>query len=300
MTNTYFKTVLMAARPSFLILTPACIFLGVSIVISQKLPINYILLSIITVGAICAHISVNMLNEYLDFKSGLDLQTIKTAFSGGSGALPANPNAAKLTLILGIMALILTITTGTYLLLVKGSVILPIGIAGVVLILSYTQWLNKHPLLCLLAPGMGFGVLMVVGTYVVLSGKHAQLTWLLSLPPFLLINNLLLLNQYPDIDADITVGRKTLPIVYGITISNLVYLLFVACSYVLIVYCVLKDYIPSLSLIALIPLLCSLYAGYGAVKYGAQIGQFPRYLAANVAASILVPCLLGFGLIIGK
>jgi 1,4-dihydroxy-2-naphthoate polyprenyltransferase len=299
MPKSFFKSVLMTARPSFLVLTPACIVLGVSIVIYQKLPINYLLLFIIAIGAVSAHVSVNMLNEYFDFKSGLDLQTIKTAFSGGSGALPANPDAAKPTLIMGLITLILTMVIGAYLLLTKVSLILPIGIAGIVLIITYTLWLNKHPLLCLLAPGLGFGVLMVVGTYVVLANKYAQLAWLLSIPPFLLINNLLLLNQYPDIGADACVGRKTLPIAYGITIGNLVYILFAVSSYALIIYYVLNNFIPNLSLIALMPALFSFYAGYGAVKHGAQIGQFPRYMAANVAASILMPCLLGSGLILG-
>lgn len=298
MPNSTFKTLLMTARPSFLILTPASIFLGASIVIYLKLPINYFLLLIIAIGAISAHVSVNMLNEYIDFKSGLDFQTIKTAFSGGSGALPANPDAARLTLLIGLISLTFTTLIGAYLLLTKGSLILPIGIAGIVLILSYTQWLNKHPLLCLLAPGLGFGVLMVVGTYVVLADEYAQLAWLLSIPPFLLINNLLLLNQYPDIDADANIGRRTLPIVYDITMSNLIYVLFTVISNMLILYYVLKDYIPKLSLIALLPVLLSIYAGYGAVKHGAQIGQFPRYMAANVAASILMPCLLGVGLIL--
>jgi 1,4-dihydroxy-2-naphthoate octaprenyltransferase len=34
---------------------------------------------IILIGALSAHISVNMLNEYYDFKSGLDLKINKTA-----------------------------------------------------------------------------------------------------------------------------------------------------------------------------------------------------------------------------
>jgi 1,4-dihydroxy-2-naphthoate polyprenyltransferase len=300
MRNNSLSSLLMTTRPSFLILTPACIFLGVSIVIYLKLPINYFLLLIIAIGAISAHVSVNMLNEYIDFKSGLDLQTIKTAFSGGSGALPANPEAASLTLIMGLITLTLTVLIGIYLLLTKGSLIFPIGIAGIVLIITYTQWLNKHPLLCLLAPGLGFGVLMVVGTYVVLADQYAQLAWLLSIPPFLLINNLLLLNQYPDIDADANIGRRTLPIVYGITISNLIYALFTVSSYTLIVYYVLNDYMPSLSLIALLSVLFSIYAGYGALKHGAQVGLFPRYMAANVAACLLTPCLLGIGLILGQ
>ncbi len=299
MSISLFKSVLMTARPSFLALTPACIFLGASIVIYQKLPIDNYLLLMITVGAISAHVSVNMLNEYLDFKSGLDLQTVKTAFSGGSGALPENPDAARATLVIGLISLVLTILIGIYLLMTKATLILPIGTVGIVLILSYTQWLNKHPMLCLLSPGLGFGVLVVIGTYVVLTGKQTQLAWLLTLPPFLLINNLLLLNQYPDIDADARIGRKTLPIVYGITKSNLVYMVFLVCSYALIVYYIRIDYIPSLSLIALLPLPCSLYAGYGAVKHGAQIGLFPRYMAANVAASILLPMLLSVGLLLG-
>ncbi len=299
MSISLFKSVLMTARPSFLALTPACIFLGASIVIYQKLPIDNYLLLMITVGAISAHVSVNMLNEYLDFKSGLDLQTVKTAFSGGSGALPENPDAARATLVIGLISLVLTILIGIYLLMTKATLILPIGTVGIVLILSYTQWLNKHPMLCLLSPGLGFGVLIVIGTYVVLTGKQTQLAWLLTLPPFLLINNLLLLNQYPDIDADARIGRKTLPIVYGITKSNLVYMVFLVCCYALIVYYICKDYIPSLSLIALLPLPCSLYAGYGAVKHGAQIGLFSRYMAANVAASILLPMLLSVGLLLG-
>ncbi len=298
--NNSLSSLLMTTRPSFLILSPACIFLGVSIVIYLKLPINYFLLLVITIGAISAHVSVNMLNEYIDFKSGLDLQTIKTAFSGGSGALPENPDAANLTLIMGLITLTLTALIGIYLLLTKGSLILPIGIAGILLIITYTPWLNKHPLLCLLAPGIGFGVLMVVGTYVVLADKYAHLAWLLSIPPFLLINNLLLLNQYPDIHADANIGRRTLPIVYGITMSNLIYALFTISSYALIVYYVLKDYIPSLSLIALLPVLFSIYAGYGALKHGAQVGFFPSYMAANVAGCLLTPCLLGIGLILGQ
>ncbi|HSR01987.1 MAG TPA: prenyltransferase [Methylophilaceae bacterium] len=298
------KTLFIAARPPFLILTPVCVFLGFSAALYENVLLDqYItqkLVLVILFGSICAHISVNMLNEYLDFKSGLDLKTARTAFSGGSGALPANPDAAKPTLMMGIVMLIITSIIGIYLLLTRGNLIAPIGIAGVVLIICYTKLLNKRPLLCLLAPGLGFGILMVIGSYVVLTGKHAQLAWLLSVPPFLLINNLLLLNQYPDINVDASIGRKTLPIAYGITISNLVYVLFAGSCYSLIVYYVSKEYIPRLGLIALLPLLCSVYAAYGAVKHGAKIGQFPRYMAANVAASILLPLLLGLGLLLGQ
>lgn len=50
-------------------------------------------------GALSAYISVNVFNEYIDFKTGLDLVTRRTPFSGGSGTLPANPEMTEFALL---------------------------------------------------------------------------------------------------------------------------------------------------------------------------------------------------------
>jgi 1,4-dihydroxy-2-naphthoate octaprenyltransferase len=297
--NMNLKTGLQTIRPSFLVLTPVCVFLGLSTSLTIESPINLSLFFIILMGAVSAHISVNTLNEYHDFKSGLDLKTIKTPFSGGSGALPDNPEMASSILMIGLASLYVAIIIGIYLLLGHSMQILPIGLVGVALIITYTQWLNRVPFLCLIAPGLGFGILMVVGTHVVLNGEYSQLTWLISLVPFFLINNLLLLNQYPDIKADASVGRNTFPIAFGIKISNLVYAIFMLAAYSLILLYIVKGYIPMLSIIALLPLVFSLYALIGAVKYTSKIGDYPQYMGANVAASILTPLLLGISIVYG-
>ncbi len=39
-------------------------------------------------GLLLAHVSVNVLNDYFDYRSGVDLKTQRTPFSGGSGILP--------------------------------------------------------------------------------------------------------------------------------------------------------------------------------------------------------------------
>ncbi len=293
------KVVLQTIRPSFLILTPVCIFLGLSTSLTIESPINLSMFFIILIGAISAHISVNTLNEYYDFKSKLDLKTKKTPFSGGSGALPDNPEMAGLIFIVGLVSLFVTIIIGIYLFLGHGMQIMLIGIVGVALIITYTQWLNRFPFLCLIAPGLGFGVLMVVGTHVILKGDYSQLPWLVSLIPFFLINNLLLLNQYPDIKADASVGRNTFPIAFGMKKSNFVYTIFMLAAYSLILFYIVKGYIPILSIIALLPLVFSLFALIGAVKYTSKIGGFPRYMGANVAAAILTPLLLGISIING-
>jgi len=293
------KTLLNSTRPSFLILTPICVFLGLSTSLATQPQINVFIFSLILIGAISAHISVNMLNEYYDFSSGLDLKTEKTAFSGGSGALPDNPKMANTVLIFGIAALVLTITIGIYLIIERGNQILPIGLVGVFLIVTYTQWLNRFPLLCLIAPGIGFGTLMVVGTHVILTESNSSLPWLVSLVPFFLINNLLLLNQYPDMKADASVGRNTFPIAFNIIKSNVVYTINFMAAYLLILILIYTAYIPSLSIISVTPLMLSAFALLGAIKYTSRIGDYPHYLAANVAASLLTPLLLGISIITG-
>ena len=293
------KTVLKSTRPSFLILSPICVFLGLSTSLVTQSQVNLFILFLIFIGAITAHISVNMLNEHFDFKSGLDLKTEKTAFSGGSGALPGNPKMANTILIIGLVSLMLTIIIGIYIILERGIQILPIGIVGVVLIITYTQWINRFPILCLIVPGLGFGTLMVVGTHMILTEGHSHLPWLVSLVPFFLINNLLLLNQYPDVKADASVGRNTFPIAFGLNKSNIVYTIFLMAAYLSILVFIAKGFIPNQSIIAVIPIVFSLFALLGAKKHASKIGDFTRYLGANVAAAILTPLLLGISIING-
>jgi 1,4-dihydroxy-2-naphthoate octaprenyltransferase len=292
------KTTFLTTRPAFLILSPICVLLGFSTASGGESDTNLFILGVILLGALSAHISVNTLNEYYDFKSGLDLKTEKTPFSGGSGALPEQPRYAKYVLALGLGTLLLTVICGLYLAVERGSQILPIGIVGALLIVSYTQWLNRVPFLCLLAPGLGFGILMVIGTHMMLAEGSSDLPWLVSLVCFFLMNNLLLLNQYPDIKADASVGRKTFPIAYGLKASNAAYALFMILAYGLIGFGVISKLLPQLSLIGLIPVLCSSYALYGACKYKSQLGEQSQYLAANVVAAILAPLLLAISLLL--
>jgi 1,4-dihydroxy-2-naphthoate octaprenyltransferase len=293
------STVLKTMRPSFLLLTLACVFLGFCTSFATGATIDNVLLAFIFMGAMSAHISVNMLNEYHDFNSGLDFKTKKTAFSGGSGALPNNPEIANLVLLFGLLALFITVATGIYFITIIGTLILPIGLLGLVIIVTYTQWLNRMPLLCLIAPGLGFGLLMVVGTHIVLTVEYSLLVLQVSLIPFFLINNLLLLNQYPDMQADASVGRNTFPVAFGIKLSNTVYALFMLATYSLILLYVLVGILPVISAIALIPIMLSITALFGVIKHQSNIGCFPKYLAANVAATIITPCLLGLSILIG-
>lgn len=280
-------------------LTFACVFLGASAAVANQSAINLPLLLLALLGALLAHVSVNTLNEYYDFKSGLDFETIKTPFSGGSGALPQNPEMIDTVFLVAVLSSVLLLAIGSFFVWQYGAGIIPIGITGLVVIATYTGWINKHPWICLLAPGFGFGFLMVAGTQFVLLGEYITLSWLIAVIPFFLVNNLLLLNQYPDIQADRNVGRNHFPIAYGVERSTVMYGLFVLATVVSIVAYVLMGYLPVLSLIALIPMPLAVFSLYGAVKHGAAIGRYPQYLATNVAVTILTILFLGVSLVVG-
>ncbi|MCW8963570.1 MAG: prenyltransferase [Gammaproteobacteria bacterium] len=294
-----FKVILQSMRPPFLLLTPICVFLGASHVHYQGIAIDYQTLALVLVGATLAHVSVNTLNEYLDFSNGLDLHTSKTPFSGGSGALPLNPSMATSVLYTGITTLAMTACIGLVFIWQQGINIIPIGIAGLLLIISYTRWINRYPVLCLIAPGLGFGVFMVTGTAIVLGNDFIAGLWPLAAVPFFLVNNLLLLNQYPDIEPDRSVGRRHFPIVFGIAASNLVYATFALLTFGSIMLSVGFDLLPMLALIALLPAPLAFYAWQGANQHGAQIGSHSQYLAANVAVSLATPLLLALSLLPG-
>lgn len=293
------KAIVQTTRGPFLVLTPICVFLGVSVVIASQVSVDMGLLVLALLGALFAHISVNTFNEYFDFKSGLDFNTVKTAFSGGSGALPQYPQIANTVLLVAVVSFIATVLIGCYFIWHSGMGIIPIGVVGLVLIVTYTGWINKYPYICLIAPGLGFGILMVAGTQFVLMGQYSVLSWWAAAIPFFLVNNLLLLNQYPDIKADTAVGRCHMPIAIGTKRSSLIYGAFVLATIVVIVVGIANFVFPLLSLIALLPLPLAFFSLKGAIVHGDAIGSAPQYLAANVVVAIITPLLLGLSIAFG-
>ena len=286
-------------RLPFLVLTPACVVLGTATAISSgsEFSFSYFLLALM--GAVSAHIGVNAINEYDDFKSGLDFTTEPTPFSGGSGTLPKNPEKAHSAFITGLISIVITSLVGLYFLYVRGPLILPLGIVGLIVVITYTKWLTKNPILCLIAPGLGFGILMVMGTDFVLSGSYSLKSFIASLVPFFLVGDLLLLNQFPDVEADGGIGRRHLPIVIGRKSSAKIYALFLAGAYVSIILGYLLGVFPLGGLLALASIFLAVPTVRGVMRYADDIQRLIPYMGRNVLINILTPVLLAIGLFIG-
>ncbi len=265
---------------------------------SEHIDLNSVLL--ILIGGLAAHISVNTFNEYCDFNSGLDFKTQKTAFSGGSGALPENPQLATAVLSIAFISLAIAALVGGYFLFTIGWSLLPLGLLGIAIIVLYTPYITKSPLSSLLAPGLSFGPLMVMGTDVVLSGNYSITAFAVSLVPFFLVNNLLLLNQFPDTEADRAVNRKNYPILIGKKRSSLIYTGLMLLGFIVLPVTIINGYLPATSLLGEITVLAAIPCAIGVYRHADNTAKLMPYMKINVAINLLTPPLIATGLLISE
>ena len=292
------KEILGPMRVPFLILTPACVLLGIATAVRSGAHINLLHVLLVLIGAVCTHISVNAFNEYDDFKSGLDTRTERTPFSGGSGTLPANPGMVKTALTIALVSFSIVALTGLYFTWLYGLALLPLGLLGMFVIVAYTPWLTRNPLLCLIAPGLGFGPLMVMGTHFALTGQYSWMAFVASLVPFFLVSNLLLLNQFPDVEADKTVGRRHFPILIGRHLSSIIFSTFLVLTYVTIIGGVILSFLPIGSLLGLATLILAVPLLKNSIKYADDIGKLIPFMGNNVLVNLLIPVLVAVGIFI--
>ena len=191
------------------------------------------------------------------------------------------------------------IAIGIYFFTIHGWPILLLGLLGLLVIVTYTPWLNKIPALCLLAPGVGFGTLMVNATYFALTGHFSWTAFLASFVPLFLVSNLLLLNQFPDADVDKNFGRKHYPILIGRKASAVIFTLFLAGAYIALVAGVLLKLMPAWTLIGLATLIFAIPTARGALKNADDLPKLMPSLGQNVLINLITPLLIGIGFLIG-
>ncbi len=290
------KTWFLETRPQFLPLSVILAFLGTCIAwYDGYFHLGYAILAL--VGLLLAHIGVNVLNDYFDYKSGIDLETKRTPFSGGSGMLPAALLNPGQVLCLGLGAFFLAIPIGIYFVIARGWLLLPLLLVAAICVLLYTPVILKlrWPEW---APGLGLGVLPILGVYFIQTATYLPAI-IASVPSGILVHNLLLLNEFPDTEADRKGGRKTLPITIGKTRASIVYSTLTGVVYLWILVGVVTGQIPVFSLIALLTLPLAIKAIRGALK-PQEMDKLVPAMANNVLVVLLTQLLLGIGYILAR
>ena len=117
-----------------------------------------------------------------------------------------------------------------------------------------------------------------------------------SLVPFFLVNNLLLLNQFPDVEADEAAGRKHFPITIGRKASARLFATFLFAVYVSIAVGYLYDFLPLAGFLAFISIALAVPTIKGALTYAEDIPKLMPAMGKNVIINLSTPILLAIGL----
>ena len=194
------------------------------------------------------------------------------------------------------ISFLLAIPIGIYFTFVSGWELLPILIVGMVCILFYSPIILKirWPEW---APGLGLGMLPVMGAYFVQTTYYTWPLIIASVPSGILVHNLLLLNEFPDTEADRKANRKTLPITSGKGKAGIVYSTLTVIVYLWIIGWVIAGVMPLFSLLALLTLPLAIKSIKGALKYQDMSRLMPA-MASNVMVVLLTQLLLGIGYIL--
>lgn len=249
------------------------------------------------VGTVLAHISVNVLNDYFDHRSRLDFHTQRTPFSGGSGILTAGLLEPTKVYILGLVSLFVAAVIGVYFIAVQGWGLLPILLIGGLSAYFYTPLFSRWQIGELLA-GLGLGTLPVLGAYFVQMGGYSWEVLVVSLPPGFLTANLLLLNEFPDLEADRKVGRRNLVMALGTKMAGWLYTALLAATYLCIILGVAFRLMPLPALVGLLTLPVAFKAVQGALQHHDDIPNLIPALAANVMTILGTDLLLTVGYVL--
>ena len=296
-------------RSNFIILAVFLVVIGLAF--SLKYPsqngssFNILHAIMLIVGVVLSHISVNLFNEYSDFKTKIDYYTSRTPFSGGSGMITSGKTKPENVRLVGIITLIIAAFIGLYFSIVSNWTIFIISFIGGFSVLFYTNFLAKNVLGELFA-GLSLGTLVVLGTYISMTASPgtpvkqllpAEVIWI-SIPPGILTSLLLFINQFPDVEADKQGGRKHLVIRYGIKRASYIYTFGMLITFGIIVLMPIVGISSFWIYIALLPIPLAVKASLTAIRHGSDVAKMVPALGSNVMTVLATDLLLAIAVFI--
>jgi 1,4-dihydroxy-2-naphthoate octaprenyltransferase len=204
------------------------------------------------VGLVLLHAAVNALNEASDMENGIDLETRRTPFSGGSGTLPAGRLSVGATRAFAYGCALVGGLVGGWFAGRLGLPFVALMAVGAAAVLFYSDVFARSGTGELFA-GLGLGALPVWGAAWVQGQPPGRAALWAGVPAFLMTFDLLLLNEFPDEAADRRGGRRNLVLLLGRRRAALVYAVAALLVPASVVAAVASGALPKHALVAAVP-----------------------------------------------
>jgi 1,4-dihydroxy-2-naphthoate octaprenyltransferase len=260
---------------------------------------------LVMIGVVLAHASVNLFNEYSDYKTGIDNNTKRTPFSGGTGLIQSGTTTPIAVSTASWLTIFWAFLIGMYFFIMSHWVIGVIMVIGGVSIVFYTTHFAKV-LLGEFFAGLSLGSLVVIGTYIAMTagpgdavcGLFPAGVVLISIPPGILTALLLYLNEFPDMEADMQGGRFHLVIWLGRKKASYLYVAGLALTYLSIIAAPLLGFSSWWLLLGCLTLPLAVKAGITALKYHDDREKLIPAMGMNVMVVLGTDLLLAIGVFI--
>jgi len=247
-------------------------------------------------GVLALHASVDLLNDYWDFKRGIDTTTHRTKMSGGSGVLPEGLLKPAQVYAAGIAFLIIGTAIGIYFIATDGIVIGIILAFAVISIYFYSTKIVDWGLAEVFVAIKGS--MIVIGTYFVQTSQITESTVLAGIVIGVLSSLVLFITSFPDHDADKAKGRKTLVISLGMQKACSILWIFPAIAYGITIIAVIFEIFPIFCLIILSTVPLIIKSGYRLKQnYDKLINLIP-VMSSTLSFSRITGALLVVGFLV--
>ena len=255
---------LRVIRIRFLLASVIAVSLGLAINWWQTGSIEIFDAILTMCGVLALHASVDLLNDYWDFKRGIDTTTQRTKMSGGTGVLPEGLLKPKQVYAAGIIFLIAGAAIGAYFVFTDGIIIGLILAFAVLSVYFYSTKIVDWGLAEIFI--VIKGTMIVIGTYFIQTTQITESAVLGGIVVGTLSSFVLFITSFPDHDADKAKGRKTLVINLGKQKACSLFWVFPIIFYSVSIFAIIIEVFPIYCLIILstVPLV---------IKFGKKLKQ---------------------------
>ncbi len=274
---------LRVIRVRFLLASVIAVLVGLALNWSQNSTIEYFDAILTFAGVLALHASVDLLNDYWDFKRGIDTKTTRTKLSGGTGVLPEGLLKPSSVYHAGAVFLIIGSLIGSYFVITYGILIaIILGFA----ILSIYFYSTK-----IVDSGLGEffvgvkGSMIVIGTFFIQSGEVNLESVFAGVVIGTLSSLVLFIASFPDHDADKSKGRKTLVICVGKEKARKLFWIFPLIAYSMIIIGISLNFFTLLSLICFLSFPFMIKSGVGLQKNFNSLHELVPFMSSSLKFS---------------
>ncbi|MDR2460914.1 MAG: prenyltransferase [Deltaproteobacteria bacterium] len=253
-----------ASRPAFFVATLfPC---GLGFILAWNSPsrpeVSIVKFILILIACFLVHLATNIANDFFEYREGID----KQGTIGGSRVLQEGKLSVK-AILTGILICYLTAFVLAIIIINVYKNPLAIALWALVLFAALSSFFYVappikygHRALGELMVFVNMGLIIVVGTFMALTGSFQKDVVAIALPLSFMVASILYFQSLPEIVTDELAGKKTLAGVLGKEGASLVYLLWYPVVWLLILVLYLCGKLSAWALLALLTVPIHIFA----------------------------------------